>query len=605
MNILGWLELAIFLIVLLVITKPLGIYLVGVLDTNGKTFLDPVVKPVERLTYRLFGVDPEKEQSWLQYTIAMLVFTLVTVLFTYLILRLQGFLPLNQDPKTFQAVTDHVAFNTAVSFSTNTNWQSYSGESTMTYFSQMVGLAVHNFMSAAVGIAVAAAVVRGIARHTAKTLGNFWVDLVRITYYLLLPICLFYAMFLVWQGVPQNFKPYQTAKVVEAQKVQVQKKDSNGNPVNDAKGNPVMEEQTVDSQTVTEGPMASQMAIKMLGTNGGGFVNANASHPFENPTPLSNFIQMLSIFAIPSALTYYLGRMVKSQKHGWAVWMTMALVFVVGFVICWGSEAAGNPQVAALGVNSAGGNMEGKEVRFGITNSALFATITTDASCGAINAAHDSFTPIGGLIPMLNIQLGEIIFGGVGAGLYGMILFVVLAVFIAGLMVGRTPEYLGKKIESYDVKMAAFGILLMSFSILGFSAWACVSDWGQAGRNNMGPHGLSEILYAFTSCTGNNGSAFAGLTAAPTNGDPHYDITLAFAMLIGRFGMIIPVMALAGSLARKKLVATGAGTFPVSGPIFIVLLIGTILLVGALTFFPALSLGPILEHFQMYGGKTY
>ncbi|HEY4815075.1 MAG TPA: potassium-transporting ATPase subunit KdpA [Chthoniobacterales bacterium] len=605
MNILGWLELAIFLIVLLVITKPLGIYLVGVLDTNGKTFLDPVVKPVERLTYRLFGVDPEKEQSWLQYTIAMLVFTLVTVLFTYLILRLQGFLPLNQDPKTFQAVTDHVAFNTAVSFSTNTNWQSYSGESTMTYFSQMVGLAVHNFMSAAVGIAVAAAVVRGIARHTAKTLGNFWVDLVRITYYLLLPICLFYAMFLVWQGVPQNFKPYQTAKVVEAQKVQVQKKDASGNPVNDAKGNPVMEEQTVDSQTVTEGPMASQMAIKMLGTNGGGFVNANASHPFENPTPLSNFIQMLSIFAIPSALTYYLGRMVKSQKHGWAVWMTMALVFVVGFVICWGSEAAGNPQVAALGVNSAGGNMEGKEVRFGITNSALFATITTDASCGAINAAHDSFTPIGGLIPMLNIQLGEIIFGGVGAGLYGMILFVVLAVFIAGLMVGRTPEYLGKKIESYDVKMAAFGILLMSFSILGFSAWACVSDWGQAGRNNMGPHGLSEILYAFTSCTGNNGSAFAGLTAAPTNGDPHYDITLAFAMLIGRFGMIIPVMALAGSLARKKLVATGAGTFPVSGPIFIVLLIGTILLVGALTFFPALSLGPILEHFQMYGGKTY
>jgi potassium-transporting ATPase potassium-binding subunit len=605
MNILGWLELAIYLIVLLVITKPLGIYLVQVLDTHGKTFLDPVVKPVEKLTYRLFGVDPEKEQSWLQYTIAMLVFTLVTVLFTYVILRLQGFLPLNQDPKTFQAVTDHVAFNTAVSFSTNTNWQSYSGESTMTYFSQMVGLAVHNFMSAAVGIAVAAAVVRGIARHTAKTLGNFWVDLVRITYYLLLPICFFFAMFLVWQGVPQNFKPYQTAKVVEAQKVQVQKKDANGNPVNDAKGNPVMEEQTVDSQTVTEGPMASQMAIKMLGTNGGGFVNANAAHPFENPTPLSNFIQMLSIFAIPSALTYYLGRMVKSQKHGWAVWMTMALVFVVGFVICWGSEAAGNPQVAALGVSSAGGNMEGKEVRFGITNSALFATITTDASCGAVNAAHDSFTPIGGLIPMLNIQLGEIIFGGVGAGLYGMILFVVLAVFIAGLMVGRTPEYLGKKIESYDVKMAAFGILLMSFSILGFSAWACVSDWGQAGRNNMGPHGLSEILYAFTSCTGNNGSAFAGLTAAPTNGDPHYDITLAFAMLIGRFGMIIPVMALAGSLARKKLVATGAGTFPVSGPIFIVLLIGTILLVGALTFFPALSLGPILEHFQMYGGKTY
>ena len=605
MNILGWLELAIFLIVLLLITKPLGIYLVQVLDGHGKTFLDPVVKPVERLTYRLFGVDPEKEQGWLQYTIAMLVFTGVTLLFTYAILRLQGFLPLNQDPKTFQAVTDHVAFNTAISFSTNTNWQSYSGESTMTYFSQMVGLALHNFMSAAVGIAIAAAIVRGIVRHTAKTIGNFWVDLVRIHYYLLIPICFFYALFLVWQGVPQNFKPYQSAKVVEAQKVQAPKKDANGNPVVDAKGNPVTEEQTVDSQTITEGPMASQMAIKMLGTNGGGFVNANAAHPFENPTPLSNFLQMLSIFAIPSALTYYLGRMVKSQKHGWAVWITMALVFVIGFIICWGCEAAGNPQVTALGVNPVGGNMEGKEVRFGITNSALFATITTDASCGAINSQHDSFTPIGGLIPMLNIQLGEIIFGGVGAGLYGMILFVVLAVFIAGLMVGRTPEYLGKKIESYDVKMAAFGILLMAFSILGFSGWASVSDWGQAGRNNMGPHGLSEILYAFTSCTGNNGSAFGGLTAAPSSGDPHYDITLGFAMLIGRFGMIIPVMALAGSLARKKLVATGAGTFPVSGPIFVVLLIGTIMLVGALTFFPALSLGPILEHFLMWGGKTY
>jgi K+-transporting ATPase ATPase A chain len=605
MNILGWLELAIFLIVLILITKPLGIYLVQVLDAHGRTFLDPVVKPLEKLSYRLFGVDPEKEQSWLQYTIAMLVFTGVTVLFTYAILRLQGFLPLNQDPKTFQAVTDHVAFNTAISFSTNTNWQSYSGESTMSYFSQMVALAVHNFMSAAVGIGIAAAVVRGIARHTAKTIGNFWVDLVRITYYLLLPICIFYSLFLVWQGVPQNFKPYQTAKVVEAQKVQVPKKDANGNAVNDAKGNPVMEEQTVDSQTITEGPMASQMAIKMLGTNGGGFVNANAAHPFENPTPLSNFIQMLSIFAIPSALTYFLGRMVKSQKHGWAVWMTMALVFVVGFLICWGCEAAGNPQVAALGVNPADGNMEGKEVRFGITNSALFATITTDASCGAVNAMHDSFTPIGGLIPMLNIQLGEIIFGGVGAGMYGMILFMILAVFIAGLMVGRTPEYLGKKIESYDVKMAAFGILLMAFSILGFSGWASVTDWGQAGRNNMGPHGLSEILYAFTSCTGNNGSAFAGLTAAPSSGDPHYDITLGFAMLIGRFGMIIPVMALAGSLARKKHVATGVGTFPVSGPLFIILLIGTILLVGALTFFPALSLGPILEHFLMYGGKQY
>src|SRR6201994_4393086 len=499
MNILGWLELAIFLIVLLLITKPLGIYLVQVLDGHGRTFLDPVVKPVEKVTYRLFGVSPDKEQSWLQYTIAMLVFTGVTVLFTYAILRLQGFLPLNQDPKTFQAVTDHLAFNTAISFSTNTNWQSYSGESTMTYFSQMVGLAVHNFMSAAAGIAVAAAVVRGIARHTARTIGNFWVDLVRVTYYLLLPICFLYALFLIWQGVPQNFKPYQTAKVVEAQKVQAPKKDANGNPVVDAKGNPVTEEQTVDSQTITEGPMASQMAIKMLGTNGGGFVNANAAHPFENPTPLSNFIQMLSIFAIPSALTYYLGRMVKSQKHGWAVWITMALVFVVGFIICWGAEAAGNPQVTALGVNPAGGNMEGKEVRFGITNSALFATITTDASCGAVNSMHDSFMPLGGLVPLANILLGEIIFGGVGAGLYGMLVFIVIAIFIAGLMVGRTPEYLGKKIEQKEVKMAMLAIIATAFGILVFSAISTVIQfpakgyWNPPGAaianmNNSGPH---------------------------------------------------------------------------------------------------------------------
>src|SRR5580700_3205704 len=601
MNILGWLELAIYLIVLLAITKPLGIYLVHVLDTQGKTFLDPVVKPVERLTYRLFGVDPEKEQSWLQYTISMLVFTAVTVLFTYGILRLQGFLPLNQDPKTFQAVTDHIAFNTAISFSTNTNWQSYSGESTMSYFSQMVALAVHNFMSAAVGIGIAAAVVRGIARHTTKTIGNFWVDLVRVTYYLLLPICLFYAMFLVWQGVPQNFKPYQTAKVIEAQKVQVQKKDDNGNPVVDAKNNPVMVEQTVDSQTITEGPMASQMAIKMLGTNGGGFVNANAAHPFENPTPLSNFIQMLSIFAIPSALTYYLGRMVKSQKHGWAVWMTMALVFVVGFLICWGCEAAGNPNIAALGVDPADGNMEGKEVRFGIFNSALFATITTDASCGAVNSMHDSFTPIGGLVPLLNIHLGEIIFGGVGAGLYGMLVFVVLAVFIAGLMVGRTPEYLGKKIESYDVKMAAFGILILAIDILAFSAWAIVSKWGLIAMNNSGPHGLSEILYAFTSGTGNNGSAFAGISA----NTPWLNTTIGFAMLIGRFLMIVPILALAGSLVRKKVTPASAGTFPVHGGTFFILLIGTVLLIGALNFLPALTLGPVVEHFLTAAGKLY
>src|ERR1700757_2371302 len=601
MNILGWLELAIYLIVLLLITKPLGIYLVRVLDTNGKTFLDPVVKPTEKLTYRLLGIDPDKEQSWLQYTIALLIFTVVTVLFTYGILRLQGFLPLNQDPKTFQAVTDHLAFNTAISFSTNTNWQSYSGESTMSYFSQMVGLALHNFMSAAVGIAVAAAVVRGIARHSTKTIGNFWVDLVRINYYLLLPICIIYAVFLVSQGVVQNFKPYDTAKVVEAQTVQVPKKDDKGNPVNDAKGNPIMVDQKVDSQSIVQGPVASQIAIKMLGTNGGGYMNANAAHPFENPTPLSNFIQMLSIFSIGSALTYYLGRMVKNQKHGWAVWITMAMLFLAGVLVCWGAEAAGNPIVHKLGVDSTGGNMEGKEVRFGVFNSALFATVTTDASCGAVNAMHDSFTPLGGFIPLFNIQLGEVIFGGVGAGLYGMLVFVVLAVFIAGLMVGRTPEYLGKKIEAYDVKMSMLALLMLAIDILAFAAWAVLAPWGQAGTNNSGPHGLSEIFYAYSSCTGNNGSAFAGLTG----NTPWYNTTLGLAMLIGRFLMIIPIMAMAGSLAQKKITPASTGTFPVHGGTFFILLIGTVLLIGALNFLPALTLGPVVEHFLMQGGKLF
>jgi K+-transporting ATPase ATPase A chain len=603
MNISGWIQLAFFIGVLLLITKPLGMYLCQVLDSEGKTFLDPVVKPLERLTYRLCGVDPEKEQTWIHYTIAMLIFSTVTMVFSYAIMRLQNLLPLN--PQQLPAVPDALAFNTAASFTTNTNWQNYGGESTMSYLSQMLALASHNFFSAAVGIALAAAVVRGIARHSTKTLGNFWVDLVRINYYLLLPICIVYALFLVSQGMVQNFKPYDTAKVVEVQTVQVPKKDDKGNPVNDAKGNPVMVDQKVDSQSIVQGPVASQIAIKMLGTNGGGYMNANAAHPFENPTPLSNFIQMLSIFSIGSALTYYLGRMVKNQKHGWAVWITMALLFVAGVLICWGAEAAGNPIVHKLGVDPAGGNMEGKEVRFGIFNSALFATVTTDASCGAVNAMHDSFTPMGGFVPLFNIELGEIIFGGVGAGLYGMIVYVVLAVFIAGLMVGRTPEYLGKKIESYDVKVAAIAVLLMAFSILGFSGWAVLTPWGTAGENNGGPHGLTEILYAYSSCTGNNGSAFAGLTGNPTNGDPHYNVTLAFAMLVGRFGMIIPVMALAGSLGRKTLVASSAGTFPVSGTLFVILLIGTILLVGALTFLPALTLTPILEHFLMLNGKLF
>jgi len=599
----GWIEFGLYVAVLLLITKPLGIYLFHVLDANGKTFLDPVLKPLERLTYRLIGIDSAKEQTWIGYTISLLIFSCVGVLYTYLILRLQNFLPLN--PQNQTAVADHLAWNTAASFVTNTNWQSYGGESTMSYLSQMVGLASHNFFSAAAGIAVAAAVVRGIARHTTTTLGNFWVDLVRIVYYLLIPICVIYSLALVSQGVIQNFKAYDTAKVIETQTVQVPKKDDQGNPVKDEKGNPVMVDQKVDTQTIAEGPAASQIAIKMLGTNGGGFMNANAAHPFENPTPLSNFLQMLSIFAIPSALTYYLGRMVNNQRHGWTLWAAMALVFAAGFSVCYWAESAGNPIVHHLGVDPTGGNMEGKEVRFGIPDSALFATVTTDASCGAVNAGHDSFTPLGGFVPLFNIQLGEIIFGGVGSGLYGMILFVVLAVFIAGLMVGRTPEYLGKKIESYDVKVASIAVLLMAFSILGFSGYAALTPWGQAGPNNSGPHGLSEIFYAYSSCTGNNGSAFAGLTANPTNGDPHYDITLALAMLIGRFGMLIPVMALAGSLGRKKVVATGAGTFPVEGGLFIILLIGTILLVGALTFFPALTLTPILEHFLMMNGKLF
>jgi potassium-transporting ATPase potassium-binding subunit len=603
MNIKGWIELAFYIVLLFLITKPLGIHLFHVLDPKGKTFLDPVFKPLERLTYRLCGVNPEKEQGWILYTLSVLLFSLVTTILSYLIFRFQNFLPLN--PQNQAPVSDALAFNTAFSFVTNTNWQNYGGESTMSYLSQMLALACHNFFSAAIGIAVAAVLVRGIARHTSNTIGNFWVDLTRIVYYLLLPICIIYALFLVWQGIPQNFKPYDTAKVVEVQTVQVPKKDNAGNPVKDEKGNPVMVDQKVDSQPIIAGPIASQIAIKMLGTNGGGYTNANAAHPFENPTPLSNFVQILSIFSIGSALTYYFGRMVKNQKHGWTIWTIMTIMFVAGFLVCWGAEATGNPIMHKLGVDPAGGNMEGKEVRFGIANSALFATVTTDASCGAVNGMHDSFTPLGGFIPLFNIQLGEIIFGGVGSGLYGMLLFVVLAVFIAGLMVGRTPEYLGKKIESYEVKVASIAILLMAFSILGFSGWAALTPWGQAGINNNGPHGLSEIFYAYSSCTGNNGSAFAGLTGNPTNGDPHYNITLAFATLIGRFGMMIPVMALAGSLARKKLVATSAGTFPITGSLFTVLVIGTILLVGALTFLPALTMTPILEQFLMYSGKLF
>ena len=596
----GWLQLALFMGLLLGLTRPTGAYLFRVLDGDGRLFLDPILRPLERTLYFLMRVDPEKEQGWKPYALSMLAFSLVGFLFTYAILRLQNLLPLN--PQGLGPFTDHLAFNTAVSFTTNTNWQSYGSESTASYLSQMVGLTFHNFTSAAVGIAIAAALVRGMARQSAKTIGNFWVDLVRVNLYVLLPFCILYAVFLVSQGMIQNFKPYDTARTLDPYTVEIVKKDDRGEVVKDAQGNPVMETSRIETQIIAQGPMASQVAIKMLGTNGGGFTNANASHPYENPTPLSNFIQMLSIFLIPSGLTYYLGRMVKNQRHGWAVWGAMAVIFLMGVLVCWWAESSGNPRLHALGVDTASGNMEGKEVRFGIFNSALFAAITTSASCGAVNSMHDSFTPLGGLVPLINIQIGEVVFGGVGAGLYGMLVFVVLAVFLAGLMVGKTPEYLGKKIEANDVKFGVLFVMAAAFSILGFTAWATVSAWGQAGLNNAGPHGLSEMLYAFSSGTGNNGSAFAGLTANTY----WYNTTIGLAMLIGRFIMIIPALALAGNLARKKRAAATGGSFPVSGPLFSVLLLGTILIVGALTFFPALALGPIVEHFQMTGsGITY
>jgi K+-transporting ATPase ATPase A chain len=598
-----WLQLALFVGLLTLITKPIGLYLCQVLDVDGKTWLDPILKPLERITYALMGVKREQEQGWKQYTVSMLLFSLIGVVFTYVILRCQYYLPLN--PQGFVGLSDHLAFNTAISFVTNTNWQSYGGESTMSYFSQMVALTIHNFTSAATGIAIAAALVRGISRASTTTLGNFWVDMVRTTYYLLLPLCAVFAVFLMSQGIIQNFKPYDKATLIEPQTVQVAKMDANNQPVVDKDSKPVMEDKVVSEQTIVQGPMASQVAIKMLGTNGGGYVNANAAHPFENPTPLSNFLQMLSIFAIGSGLTYYLGRMTKNQAHGWSVWSAMMIMFLAGVLVCAYAEAAGNPIHHKLGLAVADGNMEGKEVRFGIFNSALFATITTDASCGAVNAMHDSFTALGGLVPLFNIQLGEIVIGGVGAGLYGMLVFVVLAVFIAGLMVGRTPEYLGKKIQAFDVKMAMLSLLILCVSILGFSAWALVSDWGQAGLNNAGPHGLSEILYAYSSATGNNGSAFAGLTANPTSGDPHYNVTLGFAMLIGRFLMIVPIMALAGSLGLKKIAPPSAGTFPVSGFTFTILLIGTVVLIGALNFLPALALGPIVEYFLTAAGQLF
>jgi K+-transporting ATPase ATPase A chain len=568
----GWLQIAFYSVALLLVTKPLGIYMLRVYD-GSLTWL----RPVERLLYRLSGVDPEEDQHWTAYAASMLVFSLASMLLTYVVLRLQHLLPLN--PALRAAVPDRQAFETAASFTTNTNWQSYSGETTMSYFSQMTQLAFHNFMSAAAGVAVAIAFARGIVRRSAEgRIGNFWADLVRGTLYLFLPLSALYALLFVQQGVIQNFAHYVTVTTVEGAK-----------------------------QVLAMGPVASQEAIKQLGTNGGGFFNANSAHPFENPTPWSNFWQMLAILAVGAGLTYTFGRMAKNQKHGWALWAAMYVLFFAGVTTSYWAEARGNPIHAARGVDvvasasNPGGNMEGKEVRFGIANSALYATVTTDASCGCVNAMHDSFTPIGGMVPLVNMQLGEIVYGGVGAGLYGMLVMVILTVFIAGLMVGRTPEYLGKKLQAREVQMAMLYVLVFCGAVLTLAAIAAVTPAGLAGRNNAGPHGLSEIIYAFTSTAANNGSAFAGLTGSTY----FYNTLLGLNTLIGRFAMQVPMLALAGFLAEKKVVAESAGTFPVTTPLFVVLLVSVILIVSALTFFPVLSLGPIVEHFLMQAGRLF
>ncbi|HWB59028.1 MAG TPA: potassium-transporting ATPase subunit KdpA, partial [Chthoniobacteraceae bacterium] len=557
MNAHGWIQLFIYLAGLLLITKPLGTYFYQVLNADGKTFLDPVVKPFEKLTYKLLGVDPKKEQDWKRYTVAMLIFSMLTMLFTYGILRLQDKLPLQTllNPQGQPAVSEHLAFNTAASFVTNTNWQSYGGESTMSYLSQMLALVIHNFFSPAVGIAVAAVLVRGIARKEASTLGNFWVDLVRITYYVSLPVCLVVAVVLMAMGVPQNFKPYDKEKFSDPFTTQVVKNDASGNPEVDSRGAQVLVDQPITTGTIAQGPIASQIAIKMMGTNGGGYMNTNGAHPFENPSGLCDLFQMIYFIAISAALVYYLGLMVNNRGHGWAVWIAMFVMLLPGILACWHYEAMGNPTISALGINPADGNMEGKEVRFGVFNSALWASTTTATGCGAVNSMHDSFTPIGGLVPLFNIQLGEVVFGGVGSGLYGILVYIAVTVFIAGLMIGRTPEYLGKKVQAYEVKMASFYLLIFAGVILGFTAWGVLSNWGPVsggapsnGTNNNGVHGFSEILYAYSEAAGNNGSAFAGLTANA----PWYDTTLGIAILFGRYAMMIPVLAIAGSLVRKK-----------------------------------------------------
>ena len=594
----GWFQILFFFALVLAATKPLGIFMARVFNREH-TFMDPVLRPLERLIYRLTGVNEKREMGWVEYAVSMLLFSAVSMVVLYFMQRLQLHLPFN--PQKLAAVPPDLAFNTAASFTTNTNWQNYSGETTMSYFTQMAGLAYHNFVSAAVGIALAIAFIRGIVRREQETIGNFWVDLVRCCLWVLLPASILGALVLVWQGVPQNLKPYDRVALLEPR--QVQEVGSDGKPIVDGNGKPAMD--TVMEQTIAQGPVASQEIIKEFGTNGGGFFNANSAHPFENPTPLSNLIEMFCIFAISSGLTYTLGRMSGSQRHGWVVWSAMAILFFAGVITAYWAEAHGNPLLAGtdqrVSALQSGGNMEGKEVRFGIANTALWAIITTDTSCGAVNGFHDSFTPLGGMVPLTNMMLSETIFGGVGAGMYGILIYIVLAVFIAGLMVGRTPEYLGKKIEAYDVKMAILVSLVFPLAILTFSAVSVLYPFGTSGISNPGPHGLSQVLYAFTSTAANNGSAFGGF-----NGNTlYYNFALGINTLIGRFLMIIPMLAIAGNLARKKYVPPSLGTFPVTTPLFTVLLIGVILILGALTFFPALSLGPILEHLLMAAGRTF
>jgi len=571
----GWIQIAIFSVIVIALARPFGGYMTRVF-TGERTFLHPVLRPVERAIYWCCGVDETQEQHWLSYAVAMLLFSVVGFASLYAIQRLQGVLPFN--PAGQGAVEQSLAFNTSISFVTNTNWQAYSPETTMSYLTQMAGLTVHNFVSAATGIALALALVRGFVRREAKAIGNFWVDLTRTTLYVLLPLSVVIALFYVWQGVPQNLNAYVDATTLEGAK-----------------------------QTIAQGPVASQEAIKILGTNGGGFFNANSAHPYENPTPLTNFVQLISIFAIGAGLTNVLGRMVKDERQGWAVFAAMGLLFLAGVTTAYWSESHGNPAFAQFHVDSApsalqaGGNMEGKEVRFGIADSALYATVTTDTSCGAVNSMHDSYLPLGGMVPIVDIQLGEVIFGGVGSGLYGILAFAIVAMFVAGLMVGRTPEYLGKKLESKEVKMTILALLSLPLSILGWTALATVLPAGLAGIANTGPHGFSEILYGYSSATGNNGSAFAGLSANTL----FYNTTLAGAMLMGRFIFVIPLLAVAGSLAQKKLLAPSAGTFPTHSPLFVGLLVGVIVIMGGLTYFPAVSLGPVVEQVAMNSGTLY